>query len=315
MGEAGLRAGARPAGLRAAEVRPRRRRGDGWYAVPLLAPALAFLAVFVYAPSMLSLALGFFHYQLFSGHATFAGISNFTSALRYPVFQIAVRNTLAYAGMMVPATLAGAVALAALLEVRSRLYAALRAVVLLPYITPVIATSIGWLWLYNPQYGLLNMLLGWLHLPPSRWMLSPTWALPAVALYTLWHNLGFDVVIVLAAMAGVPSQVVDAARVDGASRWQVLRRITLPLISPTLFFLTVITTIGSLQAFSQVYALSGGQGGPEYATTTLLLLVYQTAFQYFHLSYGAAMAVLLVLMILTLTALQSFLARRWVFYQ
>jgi ABC-type sugar transport system permease subunit len=295
--------------------RRRRGRGDGWIAVPLLAPALGFFAAFVYLPAGISLALGFFHYQLFSGQITFAGWTNFRDALSDPLFRRAVGNSLLFAAMLIPTTVLGAVALAILLAAPTRWYHAVRTVVLLPYVTPVVATSIGWLWLYDPSYGLLNLVLGWLHLPPSGWLLSPGMALPAVALYTLWHNLGLDTLVVLAAMASLPGPLAEAAAVDGASAGQVLRHITLPLISPTLFFLTVTTTIGSLQAFAQVYSLSGGQGGPEDATTTLILLIYQTAFQYLHLSYAAAMATFLVVLIVALTLAQTLLARRWVFYQ
>ena len=140
-------------------------------------------------------------------------------------------------------------------------------------------------------------------------------AMPSVALYTLWHGLGFNVVIVLSALSSIPRHVQEAAAIDGATGWTRFRRITLPLLSPTVFFLLIITTIATLQAFSQVYALSGGTGGPAYATTTLLLLIYQTAFQDFHFSYAASMAMLLVLLILLLTLIQNWLSKRWVFYQ
>ena len=301
--------------LSAVREKQRLLRRDGLSALILLAPALLFLTLFVYLPAVLSLGLAFFHYHLFGVASTFAGVSNFVSALTYPVFWIALRNTLVYACLMVPLTLAGSLAIASLIHEQSRLYAAIRTVVLLPYITPVIATSIGWLWMFNPQYGLMNMFLGLFHLPASQWLLSPTWALPSVVLYSLWHGLGFDVIVMMGALASVPQSVVEAARVDGANRWHAFWRLTVPLVSPSLFFLAIVTTIGSLQVFSQIYALSAGQGGPEYATTTTMLLVYQTAFQYFHLSYGAAMAFFLVLLILALTAVQGIAARKWVFYQ
>jgi ABC-type sugar transport system permease subunit len=216
---------------------------------------------------------------------------------------------------MIPTTIFGAVLIALLIHGSSRFYAIIRTAVLLPYITPVIATSIGWLWMFNPQYGMMNAVLGWFHIPPSQWLLSPSMAMPAVALYSLWHGLGFDVIIVLAALSNVPTTVLEAATIDGATHWRKFWRVTLPFISPTMFFLVIITTIATLQAFSQVYALSGGKGGPEYATTTLLLLIYQTAFQDFHFSYAAAMAILLVLMILGLTLFQRWLSTKWVFYQ
>lgn len=292
-----------------------RRLGDGLRAVAFLIPAVVFLAVFVYIPAGMSLVLGFYHYHLLGVNTTLAGLENFRSALSYPVFWIAFRNTMYFALLMIPSTVVGSVFIALLLRRNSRIFSVVRTAVLLPYITPVIATSIGWLWMFDPQYGIFNAVLSFLHLPTSQWMLSPSAAMPAVALYTLWHGIGFDVVIVLSALAGIPSTVLEAASIDGATEWQKFWKVTLPLLSPVIFFLVMVTTLASLQAFSQVYALSSGQGGPEYATTTLMLLIYQTGFQYFHISYAAAMAIILVLMILLVSLVQMGFAKRWVFYQ
>jgi multiple sugar transport system permease protein len=294
---------------------PRRSWIAAWAPALYLAPALAFLLVFVYLPAGAALALGFFHYHVLGVGTTFAGLSNFRDALTYPVFWMALRNTAVYAGLMVPATLVGAVAIALLIDGAGHYWAALRTAILLPYVMPVVATAIGWLWMYDPEYGLLNAALSLVHLPPSQWLLDPTMALPAVALYNLWHGLGFGVVVMLGALASLPAPVLEAAAIDGASRWNRFWRVTVPLVSPTLFFLAVVTTIATLQSFSPVYILTDGTGGPEYATETLLLLVYQTAFQYFHLSYAAAMALLLVVLIFAVTAVQRALAARWVFYQ
>lgn len=293
----------------------RRRWGDGVLAIPFLLPAVAFLVVFVYVPAGMSLVLGFYHYHLLGVDTTFAGLYNFKQALTYPIFWLAVRNTLYFAGLMIPTTLVGAVLIAVLLQRQTRLFAWMRTFVLLPYITPVIATSIGWLWMFDPQYGILNAVLAVVHLPPSQWLLSPAMAMPAVALYSLWHGIGFDVVIALSALANIPATLLEAAAIDGATEWRKFWKVTWPLLSPVMFFLVIVTTLATLQAFSQIYALSGGNGGPEYATTTLLLLIYETAFRYFHFSYAAAMAIMLVLMILALSLLQGALAKRWVFYQ
>jgi ABC-type sugar transport system permease subunit len=271
--------------------------------------------VFVYFPAVIALGLAFFHFHLRGAETTWAGLQNFRDALEYRIFWIAVRNTVLYAAVMIPLTVSLALLIAALLTRQSRFYGALRTAVLLPYVTPVVATSIGWLWIFNPQYGVANSALHALGLPELPWLQSTTWALPSVAIYTLWHGLGFDVIVACAALAAVPRQVVEAARVDGAGPWRIFRSVTLPLISPTVFFLVVVTTIGALQTFSQIYALSGGQGGPDFATTTLLFLIYRTAFTYYHFSYGAAMALMLVVLILALTLLQRWLSRRWVFYQ
>jgi multiple sugar transport system permease protein len=194
----------------------RRDRGLPLFGLLLTVPSLLFLSVFVYLPALMSLGLGFFHYHLFGAQTTFAGLSNFEDALHYPIFWLALRNTLLLALLLVPTTLFGALTLALLLQQPGKLYSAIRTVVLLPYITPIIATSIGWLWIFNPQYGELNAFLATLHLPTHSWLLSPTWALPSVALYTLWHGLGFDTVIILSALASLPRNLIEAAIVDGA---------------------------------------------------------------------------------------------------
>ena len=296
-------------------ARPHRHHGDIGKAVLFLFPLLLFLAVFTYAPAAMALVLGFYHYHLLGINTTFAGLTNFRDALTYPVFWMALKNTLVYALYMIPLTVIGAVAIAELIHQKSRFYAALRTFVLLPYITPVMATFIRWLWMFNPEYGILNATFHALGLPTSQWLLSPPMAMPSTAIYTLWHGLGFDVVIVLSALSNIPQQVLEAASLDGATGWSRFRHVTLPLLSPTSFFLVIVTTIGTLQAFSQIFALSGGHGGPEYATTTLMFLIYQTAFRYYHLSYAASMAIILVIIILILTLLQNWLSKRWVFYQ
>ncbi|NMP23185.1 carbohydrate ABC transporter permease [Sulfobacillus harzensis] len=306
------------AAVHAQPTRPRKSKDLG-KAILFLLPMFAFLIVFTYLPAGVALVLGFFHYHLLGVDTTFGGLADFKEALTYAVFWQALRNTLVYALYMIPATIVGAVAIAVLISEKSRFYAVLRTFVLLPYITPVIATSIGWLWMFNPQYGILNAVLHWLHLPESQWLLSPRMAMPSIALYSLWHGLGFDVIIVLSALANIPQQVLEAAAIDGATGWTRFRRVTLPLLSPTLFFLVIITTIGTLQAFSQIFALTSSPGspvgGPQNATLTLIILIYQTAFSYFHLSYGSAMALLLVIIILGLTLVQNWLSKKWVFYQ
>jgi ABC-type sugar transport system permease subunit len=281
----------------------------------MVMPTSLFLLIFVYLPAIMALGVGFFHYRLRGYGTTFAGLENFRSAIDYNVFWLAVRNTGFFALIMVPSTIVLATAIALLVDRQSRAFGFIRSIILLPYITPVVATAIGWIWIFNPQYGVANLVLRSLGLPGSQWLLSTRVALPSVALYTLWHGLGFDVILLLSAFASMPSDVIEAAGVDGASRWTTFWRVQLPLTSPTMFFVAFVSTVGALQSFSQMYALSSGQGGPEYATTTLPLLIYQTAFVDFHFSYGAAMTLLLVVMILAVVGAQRWMARRWAFYR
>ncbi|QQE79151.1 carbohydrate ABC transporter permease [Alicyclobacillus sp. SO9] len=285
------------------------------YAVLFLAPALLFLMIFIYLPTLVAFVIAFFHYHLGSSQQQFAGISNFRDALSLNVFQKSILNSILFAAMQVPAILVLSICVALLINHSSRYYNFIRTLILLPYATPAVGTAIGWLWIFNPTYGLANGVLHWLGLPTSQWLQSPTMALPSIAIYSVWHGVGFDVVIVLSALGTLPRAAVEAAIVDGASAWTRFWKITFPLISPTVFFLLIVTTIGSLQSFSQIYALSGGSGGPEYATTTTLLLIYETAFKYNHLSYGSAMAIFLVIIILLFTLIQRWASKRYVYYQ
>ena len=279
-----------------------------------LLPAFAFLIVFVYLPTILAFLLAFFNYSP-GGTTTWAGTSNFAQAVSDPVFQISLGNSLYYAAMIVPLTLLLSVAIALLIAKTSRIYTFLRTLILMPYVTPTIGTAIGWLWMYNPSYGFMNALLSFFHLPASQWLASPSMAMPAIVIYSLWHGIGFDVIIVLTAITGLPQGVLEAADLDGARFFRKLFTIIIPLVSPTLFFITVVTTIGSFQSFSQMFALSTGSGGPEYATTTTLFLIYQTAFKYGNFSYAAAMAIFLVLGIFALTMVLRWIGNRIVFYQ
>ncbi|WP_284286302.1 carbohydrate ABC transporter permease [Alicyclobacillus fastidiosus] len=241
----------------------RRARKDFLVAVAFLIPAFAFLIIFVYFPTVLAVLLAFIHFQIGVSGSTWVGLSNFKEAVTDAVFQRSIVHTLYYAAMVVPATLILATAIALLINRATKFYSFIRVFVLLPYVTPAIGTAIGWMWIYDPTYGLANAVLHWLHLPMLQWLQSPYLALPSIAIYSLWHGVGFDVVIMLSALSGLPSGVLEASLVDGASPWRRFWRITLPLISPTMFFLVIVTTIGSLQAFSQVFALSSATGGQK----------------------------------------------------
>lgn len=284
-------------------------------AILFLVPAFIFLALFVYLPTVLAFVLAFFNYHPGAAKTTWAGLSILHQAITDAVFRRSLLNTLYYAAMVVPGTLVPAMAIALLLNRATRLYSVVRTLILLPYITPAIGTAIGWLWIYNPTFGIANTVLRAFHLPTSQWMASPYAAMPAVAIYSLWHGIGFDVIIIITAINGLPSGVLEAAMVDGANAWTRFWKVALPLLSPTVFFIVLVTTIGSFQSFSQMYALSTGSGGPEYATTTTLFLIYQTAFQYGDFSYAAAMAIYLVLGIFVLTLLLRWIGQRTVFYQ
>ena len=196
----------------------RRMRKDLWTAVLFLLPSLLFLTVFVYVPSVMAFGLAFWHYHLLGVHTTWAGISNFTDALQFNLFQQSLWNTFYFAALMVPGTLILSVSIALLIQKASRYYSVMRTLILLPYATPAVGTAIGWLWIFDPTYGMANGVLHWLGLPESGWLQSPSMAMPSIVIYSLWHGVGFDVVIVMSAIAGLPKSVLEAAAMDGGGR-------------------------------------------------------------------------------------------------
>jgi multiple sugar transport system permease protein len=299
-------------------MRPRVRWKPGRVREALLAyayltPALLILGAFSLRP----FAYVFYASALKTPGAptqTFVGIENYRYLLdpaQQSGFWQALLTTFYYVVGAVPAGVALSLVCALLLYGKVRGWAIFRTLFFLPYVTPALSTSIIWLWIFNPQYGLVNYLLGLLHIPAVGWVNDPQWAMPAVIIYSLWQSAGFNTVIFLAGLTTIPQDLQESARVEGAGEWSVVRYITLPLLTPTIFFVLVVATIESFKVFTQIFALTGG--GPARATTTIAFFIYQDI-SYFHLDIASAVAVLLFFMIMAFTLLQGWISRRWVFY-
>jgi multiple sugar transport system permease protein len=190
---------------------------------------------------------------------------------------------------------------------------ACRAIFFVPVITSSVAVAMIWRWLYNRDFGLINTGLIALGLPAIPWLSSTAWAMPAVILMAVWKRLGYDMVIYLAGLQAIPPQLYEAAEIDGAGRWHRFWYITLPLLTPTTFFILVISIIGSFQVFDLAFVLTSG--GPGNATNTIVMYVYNQAFQFFHMGYAAAIAWILFTVILTITLIQWRIQKRWVHYE
>lgn len=287
----------------------------------LILPSLLVFLVFYYGPALFLLYIAFFHWNIFATASTFVGLHNFSVLIHQPIFWRSLLNTAYYVILVVPVTTLLALALALLLrEMRNLRGGGLsQALVFLPHVTPVVATSIIWGWVFDPNFGLANAVLRFLHLPQVGWLASVHWALPAVMIYTVWHSVGLYTVLFLAGLSTLPKHVMEAAQLDGARGWLAFRRVVLPLISPITFFVIVLATINTMQTFSQIYTLTGGPhggaGGPAFSTTTDSLLIYQTAFLYNHFSLGTAMSLVLFILILGITLIQKLIADRMVFYR
>lgn len=290
-----------------------------------LAPAMLLLVLFYYVPAILLFVISVFHYQLLGGHSSFVGVHNFVALFHQALFVKSLEVSGYFVGVMVPATIAVALALALLVRDAARAGKRWRrggvsqALIFLPHVTPIVATTIIWLYMFNPRYGLINDIVTLFVAHPPGWLDSSTWALPAIMIYSLWHSVGLYVVLFLAGLATVPDRLVDAARVEGVRGFAMFRKVIWPLITPTVFLVGVLATVSSLQTFSQIYTLSGGArgggGGPAYSTTTDALLIYETAFRYFHYSLAAAMSVILFFIIVAVTLFQRWASTKWVFYR
>jgi len=276
------------------------------------APAIAGLAVFTIGPVLAALVYSFTHYEILMP-ATWVGAENYGRLFtedRY--FLKALWNTFYFAAVSVPVNITMALGLALLLnrEVGGRsLY---RTFFYLPSVVPAVAGSLLWAWLFNGEYGLVNVVLGYLGLPEVPWLTSEYWSKPALVLMGLW-GVGGGMIIFLAALQGVPRTLYEAAEIDGAGAWAVFWRITMPMISPALFFMCVMGVIGSLQVFTQAYLVTSG--GPVNSTLFYVLYLFREAFENLHMGYASAMAWVLFVFILLLTGIQFRLARRWVYYE
>jgi multiple sugar transport system permease protein len=278
----------------------------------LLLVPLAFFLLIRLLPTLSALQVAFYQWDMLSDERPFVGLGNFQRLAGDQVFRTALMNTLKYVALGVPAGLVLSLAIALALTRVRRLAGLFRTVYFIPFITSLVAVGWVWRWLYQPQRGSINELIGLFGIPSQPFLQSTSQALPSIVVVNVWHDLGFQIVIFLAGLHAIPDIYYEAARLDGAGRWAMLRHITLPLLNPTIVFLAVTSAISSLQVFSQVQNMSAqGTGGPLNSTLSLVLYVYQKAFGgAYQMGYASAMTVVLFALILTVTLVQLRLLSR-----
>lgn len=243
----------------------------------------------------------------------FVGISNYLAMVRDPTFWLSLGNTVYYVGILVPASLCVSLAAAVLLNQRLPLRDAFRTIFYVPVITPLVASSVLWLWLLTPNSGLVDQILSLLGVHGPAWLADPAWAKLGLIIMGLWGGVGGQMVIFLAALQGVPTDLLEAAHVDGASVWQRFWRITIPMISPAIFFNVVIGIIATFQVFTAAFIMTNG--GPLQATLFYVLYIFQSAFESYNLGYAAALSWVLLVLLLGLTLLQFRYLTRFVTYE
>ncbi len=288
------------------------RRGETLLGWAFVAPVIVLLGAFVISPAVLDFPLSLMRYDLIDGSGRWVGFVNYVALARDPIFWEAVGHTLELAlGTTLP-LLAFAVVLGLLLNRRLRGGTMYRTVLFAPYIVPLVASSIAWIWMLS-SHGFVNYVLATvLPVRGFSWLDSKTGALPAIMVMTVWQFVGYYTVLVLSGLQSIPAELAESARIDGASEIRVAWSIILPLLSPTLFFCVVVSVIASFRVFDQIYVMTGG--GPGTATITLVFYLYQQGFAFMNAGAGASVSVLLLLALMGVTWLQLRLARRWVTY-
>lgn len=297
---------------RLAWIRSPRQRGDILTAILFLAPSLIVFAVFTYYALGFNFYLSAVSWNFISPTKEFVGLANYDQLINDARFWTVVRNTFYYAGASVTLGMLLGLGLALLLNQAVPARGIFRTLIFTPYVTTIAAIALLWVWILDPRYGLINYGLGLLGFDGPRWLSDPQWAMPALIIMNVWRTMGYDMVIFLAGLSAIPRELYEAADIDGAGRISKFFHITLPLLSPTTFFIMVTSLIGALQVFDQVAVMTAG--GPVDATKVFNYYLYEQAFAFFRAGYAAAVAVVLFLIILALTILQFVISRRWVHY-
>lgn len=294
--------GRRRSGLAREEMR------DGYIMVGFW---LAGFLIFTAGPIVASLGLSFTAWDLIAD-PKWTGLSNYRTLLKDNLIHISLWNTLYFTVILVPLSTVGALVLAIAMNLPLRGIRLYRTLYYLPSITPAVATTLLWLLIFQPEFGVANYLLRQVGLPKQLWLMDPDQAKPILILIALW-GVGGSIPIFLAGLQAIPRELYEAAEIDGSNSWNRFMRVTLPLLTPVIFFSVITGIIGSFQVFTSAYIAT--DGGPENATLFYVLLLYRNAFQYFKMGYASAMAWLLFVLVLLFTILQFRLARHWVHYE
>jgi multiple sugar transport system permease protein/sn-glycerol 3-phosphate transport system permease protein len=296
---------------RARPTRPRRKIRSAVEGYLLIAPSLAGFVVFLLAPLLGVVVISFFDWNLI-GDPEFVGLRNYTEMAGDSEFWNALRNTVYYVLLNIPAQTVLALLLALALNQKLRGRNLFRVVYVLPWMAMPVALGIIWTWVFDPQYGAINRLLGVFGIDGPQWLTDSGWAMPVVASVNIWQFTGYTMLFLLAGLQSIPASLYEAANVDGSTPVSTFFRITLPLLRPSLFFVLVTNVIGSFQMFDTVYVMT--QGGPGGSTDTLTFHIYTQGFQLFRSGYAAAMAIALFALILLVTAAQLLYFRKRTIY-
>jgi len=300
-----------------ADLEPRRRgagplSGEGRWALLFLAPTLIGLAILSAGPVVATLAISLTEWDLLRA-PKLVGLDNFVELASDERFLKALRNTAFYTVVSVPVGMLISLVLALALNQTIRGIAWVRTAYFLPVVTSTIAIALVWQWIYSPDSGLLNQFIGLFGIAPQKWLSNPTLAMPSIVAMSIWQGLGTNIIIFLAGLQAIPTELLDAASVDGAGRRARFRNVVLPLLTPSIFFTGVLSLIGSFQVFDQIFVLSRPR--PTDATITVVYFIYENGFKFFKMGYATAASWVLFLIVAFFTAIYFRSQNRWVHYQ
>ena len=284
----------------------------GWWFV---APALMVLAVFFFIPVLAALAMSLTDFDLYAladyDTLRFVGLDNYGTLLSQPLFWKALGNTFYFVILGVPLSLGASLGAALLVNSKlARFKNVYRTIYFAPVVTTMVAVAVVWRYIFHTRYGFLNYVLGWFGIDPIDWMGDPHWSMPAIVILAIWKNFGYNMIILLAALQSIPEDLYEAARIDGASGWQLFRHVTLPGLAPVLLLVSILTMTGYFQLFAEPYVMT--EGGPLQSTLSVLYFMYEEGFKWWSLGRASAVAFLLFVLMFAITLLQLRLARRQV---
>jgi multiple sugar transport system permease protein len=276
------------------------------------APALIVIAVFFFLPVLAGFALSFTDFDIYTladlGNLRFVGLANYIELLQTPLFWRALLNTLYFVAVGVPLSIAASLGAALLLNSPlARFKPFFRTALFAPVVTTLVAVAIVWRYLLHTRTGLINYGLAGLGLEPVDWLGDPHWAMPAIILFAVWKNFGYNMIIFLAGLQSIPNDQYEAARIDGASALQQLRYVTLPALAPVILLVSVLTMAGYFQLFAEPYVMT--QGGPLQSTVSVLYFMYEEGFKWWNLGFASAIAFMLFVLMFAVTVLQLYVAR------
>lgn len=288
-----------------------KKRNSTFVAALFVAPSFIPIAAFFLLPMLGAFYVSFHRWDLLSP-AKWVGLKNFTTLLHDKTFYHSLKNTLIFIAGYLPLVYILGLAAALLLNHKFKGNSFFRAIYFLPTVTSWVVVALLWKWILNPQGGLVNSALHTIGITGPGWWTSKSWAMVSVILPSAWKDLGLVMLILLAGLQSIPNDLKEAAALDGATRFQIFRRITMPLLTPATFFVLVVSLINNFQVFDQIYLMTNG--GPEGATEVIVQQIFKNSFDYGRMGYASAMSIVLFVIIMTFTLVQIRLQKRWVHY-